>query len=41
MVNFGILRCKYDENLCDKLGREYGIIYYGIEGVEKDKGIVS
>ena len=41
MVNFGTLQCKHNENLCDKLGREHGIIYYGTDGVEKGKGIVS
>lgn len=39
LVNFGTLRCKHNENLCEKLGREHGIIYYGTDGVEKDKGI--
>lgn len=41
MVNFGTLRCKHNENLCAKLGREHGIIYYGTDDVAKDKGTVS
>ncbi|XP_048776636.2 dnaJ homolog subfamily C member 10-like [Ostrea edulis] len=38
VVNFGTLRCKHNENLCAKLGREHGIIYYGTDDVAKDKG---